>query len=164
MGKAFYLDSTNILKPGDILISRMDWWHPVHLLVAATTRSQFVHASLYIGDGWEWSVEAFGSRLRRSPTDNVWIYRPLQAEAAIKAVELALANPVTGYNWSGAVWTGVRAAETNRSALHRPSTAKYCFEAVTDVYAKCEYDLVPRLDDGAVLGKDIVSSDLLVRL
>jgi hypothetical protein len=161
------------LMPGDILLSRLTLKqpNPAHWLVAAATRSSYVHGTMVVSPTEEWSVETFGPRLRPIAADTVcWVYRvndPNWRDIGQAAADWLLGRLPTApghYDWAGAGFLGVQllAGTPNRKALK--NNVPFCFEGVTDAYWQIGHDVVPEIEAGAVIGTDIANSPLLIRL
>lgn len=162
------------LAPGDLLLTRLHWRDPslpVHLVVAAATRSRFVHGTLVVSPGEEWSVGPFGPELRPAANDvEAWAYRvndpgwrDIGAAAARWLLERLPVAPKV-YDWAGAGFVGVQAlmGVQRRSPLR--NAIPYCFEGITDALWQVGFDPVPGVEAGAVLGADIAASPVLLRL
>ena len=158
----------NELRLGDVLVTLFDPFAAWAWAVGVGTKSVYMHTTIYVGNGMEWSVQERGSIIRPVGTDKIQVaFRPLIAEVGPQAARLAMSNPVKAYNWTGALWQGVQvlAGQENRKPLPwSVKRAKFCSEAVTDIYVAAGYDLVPNLENGATLPKDIPISSMMVQL
>lgn len=156
-GGLIHLDQ---LEPGDILLTLFDpfmiWSYPIWF----ATRSKYIHSTLYVGDGKEWSIDWNGSSLRPVGTDR-WqrVFRPNDYAVARAAAEFAKSDKgrVTGYNLEGAVWQGIQSlgGVQQRTPLPWKTKAKFCSEGTTDIFVYLKGDIVPDLETGVVLPGDI---------
>lgn len=155
------------LEPGDVLLTLFDplmiWSYPIWL----ATKSKYIHSTVYIGDGLEWSIDWRGSMLRPVGTDRFQhAFRPKDFGAAQRVAEFARSvEAITyGYNLEGAVWQGLQALGgiQNRTPLPWKTKAKFCSEGTTDIFVYENYDIVPHLETGTVLPGDLASPKALV--
>lgn len=149
------------LAPGDILLTLFDPLMPVSYPIAWATRSKYIHTTIYVGHGLEWSINWNGSVIRSVGTDRLQhVFRPKNYQAAKKAAEFVRSpdGKVVEYNLDGAIWQGIQVlgGVQQRSPLPWTTKAKFCSEGTTDVYAyQADYDLVPWLENGTSLPRDL---------
>lgn len=153
-----YKYKTNKIELGDILLTVAnfaDWWS---IPIALLERSLYVHATIYLGDNKEWSVQYNGTEIRKVGTDRLQhAFRPYDEKAAMLAIKIAQENPVKNYAWDNLIWQGVQDLSNNkkRTVLHLIQNAQICSEAVTDIYVKANFDIVPEYENGTTHPKDI---------
>lgn len=155
------------LRRGALLLSEFQWDKPAHWAVKYGARTRWVHGTIYLGDGTEWSQEGMGTVIRPVGSDrSQYAFMPDNYDAAEAAARWAEANPLNGYGYDGAIWQGIQVLQGADKRLPLPWKAKYpwCFEAITDVYCAVGYDVVPQADLGTVLGDTIANSPMLIGL
>ena len=161
------LDLT-LLKPGDVLVTVADYSNLVHWAFAWGARSKYIHTTIYLGDGLEWSIEGFGSRIRPVGTDKYQeVYRAREEHFGVLAARLASKTKIAEYDIPHLIFLGIQEAfsQTNKRAkLNFSDKAKICSEGVTDIYVAVGYDIVPEFENGQTMPKDIPMSDKLYRV
>jgi hypothetical protein len=158
------------LKPGDILVTIFDWTNPLHWPFAWGAGSKYLHTTIYLGNGLEWSIEGLGSRIRRVGSDRIQeAYRPLDEAYLEPAARLAMRTIITEYDIPHMLFLGLTQAilhipDRSRPNLSFSDKAKICSEGVTDIYVAVGYDVVPDFENGQTMPRDITTSKMLRRV
>jgi hypothetical protein len=109
--------------------------------------------------------------MRKTATDvECWAYRAMDPnwkdiglEVAREAVRQLPTAPKR-YDYEGAIFVGIQVL-LNRPKIERlKNPIPYCFEGISDLYLYKGYDVVPQVENGAVLGDHFDQSDRLFRL
>lgn len=163
------LDLT-LLEPGDVLVTVADYTNPLHWLFAWGAGSKYIHTTIYLGDGLEWSIEGFGSRVRPVGTDKYQeAYRAREEVFGAAAARVASRTKITEYDIPHLIFLGLQESvlhipNNKRANLNFSTKAKICSEGVTDIYVAVGYDIVPGFENGQTMPRDIPTSDKLYRV